>query len=389
VNAGTYVERAPIRRLGAIAYVACRDAETGAPRLLVEAGAPGAETLLAEIARVHALIDDPRVPRVVHVEDTFVALDCDAVSDLAAAVPPAVSAGYRAAWRAVTAFVVRYLETLDAAHRAIDPKTGAPVCLGACAGANVLLSPRGKIWIMGWGHPWQSAERARIGLEVPDTFFAQEAHFGVLKVGSDLAAAVRMFHAFLQYGQMPSGVPESILGAGPDATLAGLVMELMGNSNAPRPEDRDIPRYLATFDQVVKRLDIVPDDEVFARDIAQVCELHARAGKRLVVARDGAWFESPQGELVEMGRKATLRRLLLALAQARIETPGKPLSPDTLVATGWPGEKTRADAAKNRLYVAIASLRTLGLRDDLQSDGTGYRLDPHLTVQWSDTPARR
>ena len=50
----------------------------------------------------------------------------------------------------------------------------------------------------------------------------------------------------------------------------------------------------------------------------------------------------------------------------------------------WASERIRWDSATNRLYVALSSLRQLGLRDVLQRTGDGWRLDPAIPLE----PAR-
>lgn len=79
-----------------------------------------------------------------------------------------------------------------------------------------------------------------------------------------------------------------------------------------------------------------------------------------------------------------MRRILLALATARSEAPGAALSWEKLVSAGWPSEHPKVDAAKNRVYGAIAGLRSLGLRDLLLSRDEGYLLDPAVSIAWSD-----
>jgi hypothetical protein len=76
-----------------------------------------------------------------------------------------------------------------------------------------------------------------------------------------------------------------------------------------------------------------------------------------------------------------LRRVLLALVRARESQPGKPLSVDDVLRTAWPGEQLLFDAARNRVYVAVSTLRRSGLRDVLLSDGDGYLLDPRISVR--------
>jgi hypothetical protein len=71
--------------------------------------------------------------------------------------------------------------------------------------------------------------------------------------------------------------------------------------------------------------------------------------------------------------------VLAALVAAR--KGGEPLvRGDALLAAGWPGERILPDAATNRLYVAIATLRKLGLRDVLVRFDEGYRLDPGVPL---------
>jgi hypothetical protein len=99
----------------------------------------------------------------------------------------------------------------------------------------------------------------------------------------------------------------------------------------------------------------------------------------LVVADDAAWFRIPFGWRIDMGARTHERALLLALASARIEAPGRSLARAELLSAGWPGERIRPQrAAANRLYVAVSALRQLGLRDLLRSARGGYLLDPDV-----------
>ncbi len=53
---------------------------------------------------------------------------------------------------------------------------------------------------------------------------------------------------------------------------------------------------------------------------------------------------------------------------------------DDLLAAGWPGEKVLPFAGRNRVHVALTTLRGMGLRDVLLSDGDGYHLDPSVPL---------
>jgi hypothetical protein len=65
----------------------------------------------------------------------------------------------------------------------------------------------------------------------------------------------------------------------------------------------------------------------------------------------------------------------------RLAQPTVALPWDQLFASGWPGERVHAASARNRVKVAISTLRSMGLRDAIAHDGNGYLLDPALEVR--------
>lgn len=112
----------------------------------------------------------------------------------------------------------------------------------------------------------------------------------------------------------------------------------------------------------------------------------ARAPLR--IAADGSLFELPAGPPVRVpGRGGANQRILVLLAARRVERPGTPVTRIELIAAGWPGEKLRDDAAKNRLYVALDGLRRLGLRSILVRTEEGWSLDPAVRCELTE-PAR-
>lgn len=96
----------------------------------------------------------------------------------------------------------------------------------------------------------------------------------------------------------------------------------------------------------------------------------------LVVGPDARWFHTAGGVEVSMLRRGAVRLILLALARARTDTPGRALSRDALLAAGWPGERVLPDAGATRVRVAVATLRSLGLDAVLLTRDDGYLLDP-------------
>lgn len=101
----------------------------------------------------------------------------------------------------------------------------------------------------------------------------------------------------------------------------------------------------------------------------------AIAGRRVHLpgTEAGAW--------IDLSKKPTLERLLIALAKGHAE--GRSLGVPELVSAGWPDENLKRGAAENRLRVALSALRALGgnaLKGFLLHDKEGYRLASDLRV---------
>ena len=92
------------------------------------------------------------------------------------------------------------------------------------------------------------------------------------------------------------------------------------------------------------------------------------------------WLQPPDGERRDLSRRHALRRLMDAFTTHRVEAPGAPLSVDDLLAAGWPGEQVLPLAGRNRVHVALTTLRGLGLRGLLLSVEGGWALDPEVPV---------
>jgi predicted ATPase len=101
----------------------------------------------------------------------------------------------------------------------------------------------------------------------------------------------------------------------------------------------------------------------------------------LRVALTSRWFELPGGRRTPLGRKKSLWLVLHALVDARLRGPGSVLSPESLVTAGWPGERVLPSAGRQRVRVAITTLRNSGLREVLLSRDGGYLLDPIARVE--------
>jgi len=118
-----------------------------------------------------------------------------------------------------------------------------------------------------------------------------------------------------------------------------------------------------------------------ARLVLRLLERHAgQPGEVLVVGPEGAWMRLPGQEQVSVARYVAVARILAHLADRAERQPGAASDADALIEAGWPGEQIVPDAARNRLAVALARLRKLGLRGLLQRTRDGWRVDPDWSV---------
>ena len=103
-------------------------------------------------------------------------------------------------------------------------------------------------------------------------------------------------------------------------------------------------------------------------------------GGAVVVGPRGGWFQLPGETRTEIARFGNAARILHALADAAERQSGVSLDADMLIEAAWPGERLVLEAARNRLSVALAKLRKLGLREVIQRTREGWRLDPAWPV---------
>jgi hypothetical protein len=97
----------------------------------------------------------------------------------------------------------------------------------------------------------------------------------------------------------------------------------------------------------------------------------------------------PGGSVVDLRHRVPLRRIVSALVRHLRAAPGTPVNARELVAAGWPGERLLPCAATNRLYVALATLRSLGMRGCLRRGRGGWLLDPALRLVSGDARVLR
>lgn len=105
----------------------------------------------------------------------------------------------------------------------------------------------------------------------------------------------------------------------------------------------------------------------------------AADGPSFLLDRQGRWFVTPDGERVACGSRPVMRRILVALVDARL-SGARALPADAIAEAGWPGERMLPAARKNRLHVMLTRIRDLGLRAAIEARDDGYRLAAHVRV---------
>lgn len=100
----------------------------------------------------------------------------------------------------------------------------------------------------------------------------------------------------------------------------------------------------------------------------------------LRVGPKASWFEASGAARVDLRRRLSIRRMLDALVETSLDSPGEPLSAQRLFEAGWPGVNIAPEAAMRRVYWGVWTLRDLGLAEILQGKATGYFLDPTVRV---------
>jgi hypothetical protein len=92
------------------------------------------------------------------------------------------------------------------------------------------------------------------------------------------------------------------------------------------------------------------------------------------------------GRRIALDGRPPLWRIVLALVAAQAE--GRALGTAELFECGWPGERASRECRTNRVYVAVATLRRLGLRGLVVRSTGGYSLDAEVrrASRLGDTP---
>lgn len=397
-----YVDPLPIRSRGAFHLVSARRHDDGAAVVVVVPG-PSADRsrvalALAEVERVHALVDHAVIPRVSARGEAggipYLELACDATLDGVECVRLLADADQRIPYAASDGFIASLRIALQTAHAVIDPATGSPICLGRLSPANLLFSPTGRWYLVGFGRNFPIEKESGAMDGWAPFFQAPELVTGAAATPvGDYTALLLFMRSLLPYVEIVGTLARFIRGeVGPeDLELLELLQwfdrRILGEAPPLRPS---IEEAVAVSDRIRALLGVTPDPQLFVTHVASVIEPREEAptvalgpvdtgSAVLLVGPDAAWFSVAGGERQRLG--GALRRILSALIDRHASGPGAPLSIWDILEAGWPGERPVVEAGANRVYVAIARLRTRGLRDVIDRFEDGYRISPGTVIR--------
>jgi len=376
--------------MGAIRHVACRDLATGERRLVLAATDAGGRAVRARewldtVADMHSRLVHPHIaPLAVRGESEgigFVALRSEAIGDFEPILRVIHATGTRLSPPAAVAFVLAIIDTFRTAHRTAD-REGRPICIGSVSSASFVVCETGHFEIIGWGYPWSEAERRVLLAGAPETFAAWESSFEVPpSPAGDLDAVGRFLHFVLGAAEWPPELFEALRGdTDRQAKLIAEIASLEHVAHARDPAKRSWDEYLAIGLRVTSLLRVTADPAAVPRELATLVSAWRAAGG-VRIARTGAWFQASTQARVDLGHRTALRGVLAALVARHVDAPGEAVDPDLLLAAGWPDDQVDARSARNRVRVAIATLRSLGLRDALLSSDDGYQLDARVAIK--------
>ena len=383
---GSFASPVPIRCRGPVHLYSAQSRQTGrgvvvvvAPRL----SASEARARLERLARLHRLLASDHVPGVagadIDSEMPWVALDCDAVADMETVADCARQTGDKLDMERAAVLGKTLMEALAEVHRTRDPETGRLLCLGSLGPSNVLFGAGGNMSIVGFGAG-----------PLSNGSIAPEVATGELPTpSSDVFVLITLIRGHADVVNIPPIIRRVV--AGHPVSDAKMLV-LWGWSNVrilagPPSKRPTMEQTLANARAMWRILGFEnPDIEGFRRWVSAQLSDPERLDDGppstdqpcIRVGHEAAWVETPNRIRHTLRARRPLRRLLLALAVAHRDQPGTAVSVDRLLEAGWPGESPMPEAAMNRVYVAISTLRKLGLADTLQRWDGGYRLDPNV-----------
>lgn len=333
--------------VGALGPLALRAARGPAGDALVARADGAGERDVAGLAAAHGALSSAEAPRALASGPGFVVLDVAPLVTLDGLL------GRIAPGSVPYAEGIALSETLALA---LAHAHGRGVMLGAASASHVVVTRTGALAVVGFGGG--GALISEGGFAHP-TVAAGDAP----TPSTDVYASLMLVRSLVRFvSGLPAQLASVLVGAGHGRFARGLLSALSASGGL------DGERSITALRAFWRTLGVEPDRAgLAARLLAVAARLRAC---RLTLGPGASWFVVDDGPRVSLAQKRSQRAILAALVDARER--GARVSVDGLVAVGWPGESLRGTSGRDRLYTAVATLRSAGLRDVIDRAADGY-----------------
>lgn len=401
---GRYEDLLPVRSRPSFHVVSARRAGSDRRCTVIVPGPSAAssnvEEAFAEIERVHALLDHPRIPRVTargrEGDVPYLELDCESAMDGADLLHLIGDSEEKIRYEAADGFIAGARIALESAHAVTDPFTNRPICLGRLSYSSFLFAPGGRWSLVGFGKnfPVERDTGAPDG-RVPSFHATEITSGGAPSPMGDYSALLLLMRSMLPYVQ-PIG-PLARLFRGEILPtdmelfekLRWFDQHVIGQAPQLRPS---MAEAVAVSDRIRELLGVTLDLEGFDAYVAGLIRRQEvpepmegalpTTALGLTVGPGAAWVAGPDGGRQSLGKAQ--RRIVKALVDLHLQDPTATLTMWQVFEAGWPGERPIHEAGANRVYVTLTRIRQLGLRDVVDRFDDGYRIAPHAVVRFAE-----
>jgi hypothetical protein len=338
-----------------------------------------AEERLASLAAAHTRAAGGPIPAVQqlgrHQGRPFVAFACPAVTDFTHVLGAVQRSGTRAPYAQAITFIDMLLTTVARVQE-------LGLAMGALSTANVFVDAQGGLHLIGVGDNVLCFDADGVPLHVPDVCVAPDISAGAPhSAGADLYAITLLCRRLIPHAIFPPAGERVLQGTyTPDDHELGQLfawssLAILGSHPARRP---GFAECIEKERRAWQLLEVEPDVPGFAELVRR--HLH-ESNLELVVDEEVTRVRVGSTPSLPIGSRRALRRILSALIEQHRRRPGEAIAVSELVEAGWPGESLIFEAAANRVYVALSSLRKLGLGGVIERCDGGWRLTPSTVVR--------
>ncbi|HMJ12797.1 MAG TPA: hypothetical protein VK524_15350 [Polyangiaceae bacterium] len=363
-------------------FSVCLDDDTPERVLLVarpDADRERAQQRLETLAAAHARAADSVIPRVLssgcREGRPFIAFDCPAVTDFAHVLEAVGREKTHAQYVEAITLIDLLLTSLARIHE-------LGLSVGALSTANLFLDASGQVYLIGIGDNVLAIDGQGAPLRLPDVCVAPDVAAGApASAGGDLYAVTLLCRRLIPHVIFPPAAERVLQGSftPEDYELGQLFawssLAILASHPARRPS---FAEAIEKEHRAWELLGVTPDPAAFfdlMRRSLPGPDLELIVDEEITRVRLGTTPSQP------LGSRRALRRILSALIERHRSSPGQAIAVTELVEAGWPGESVIPEAAANRVYVALSSLRKLGLDAAIERCDGGWRLTPSMRVR--------